>query len=159
MAIRVLLPFDGSPSSVEAARYVAREFRNREASVLLLNVQQVYLDAELVTMGRVLLAALRADGEAALREGIEILERAGIEHEAKVGFGPVPQVIAHVAKEAGSGLIVMGTRARHPLIEIIARAVPARVLRASGVPVVLVRRDATGRTKTSSELESRSIAA
>jgi nucleotide-binding universal stress UspA family protein len=89
---------------------------------------------------------------------MEILERAGVEHEAKVGFGPVAQVIARVAKEAGSGLIVMGPRARHPLVEIFARAVPARVRRASAVPLVLVRRDATQPTRASRDPEPRSVA-
>lgn len=159
MPNKVLLPFDGSPSSVKAAHYIAREFRNRDASVLLLNVQQVYLDAELATMGRSLMKALHADGQAALREGVEILDRAGIAHEARIriGFGPVAKAIALVAKEAGVGLIVMGTRARHPLVELITRAVPARVLRASEVPVVLVKRGA--RTKTSKYIEPASIAA
>lgn len=158
MAIQILLPFDGSPSSIEAAHYVAREFRNREARVLLLNVQEAYVDAELATMGRAVLKALRVNGEEALREGVEILERAGVEHEARVGFGPAARVIAHVANASGADLIVMGTRARHPLIEVVARAVPARVLRESAVPVVLVRRGTTRRTPTSSRLETLSIA-
>jgi nucleotide-binding universal stress UspA family protein len=54
----------------------------------------------------------------------------------------VAPTIARISKEAGCDLIVMGTRARHPLVELVAGAVTARVRRASDVPVVLVKRNA-----------------
>jgi hypothetical protein len=51
MRIRILLPSDGSAASLHAARRIARDLRGREASVLLLNVQPVYVDAEVVHLG------------------------------------------------------------------------------------------------------------
>ena len=139
MKIKVLLPTDGSPAALQAVRHVARKLEGAPAKVLLLNVQQVYVDAELLHMGRPILEMHHADGEAALRESAEILAASGIEHHAQVGFGPVVDVIVHTAEKAKSDAIVMGTRARHPLVELVTRSVPARVLRSSRVPVTLVR--------------------
>jgi len=143
--MRILLPFDGSPASVHATRYVADQLRGSAADVLLLNVQSVYVDAEMLHAGRAILDLHRAEGEAALREATGILAAAGIGHEAQVGFGPVAEVVAHTAKRAGSDAIVMGTRARHPLVELFTRSVPSRVVRRSEVPVVLVRHEAARR--------------
>jgi nucleotide-binding universal stress UspA family protein len=139
MRIKVLLPSDGSPASMNAARRLARDLKGRNASVLVVNVQPVYVDAELVHLGAAILNVHRHAGETALRGAIEILAAAGITHEARVAFGPVAEVIARMAKETVCDLVVMGTRARHPLVELFARAVPARVLRLSDVPVALVR--------------------
>jgi nucleotide-binding universal stress UspA family protein len=141
MRIKILLPSDGSAASLHAARRLARDLRGREASVLLLNVQPVYVDAEVIHLGDSILEAHRRAGEAALRGPIEILAAAGIPYEARVAFGPVAEVIARMAKDAECSLIVMGTRARHPLVELFARHVPARVLRRSDTPVVLVRHE------------------
>ena len=137
--MRILLPSDGSPASLHAARYVAEHSKGFPASVLLLNVQRVYVDPEMVHAGRAILNLHRDEGEAALREAGEILGKAGIDYEAQVGFGPVAEVIAHAAKEARCEAIVIGTRARHPLVELITRSVPSRVLRRSQLPVVLVK--------------------
>ena len=139
MKFKVLLPSDGSPASLHAARHVARNLEGLDAKVLLLNVQQVYVDAELLHMGRAIVNLHHSDGEAALRASAEILAASGVEHEAQVGFGPVPDTIVHTAERAGCDTIVMGTRARHPLVEFFTRSVPSRVLRRSRVPVMLVR--------------------
>ena len=142
MNFKVLLPSDGSPAARAAARHVARNLEGLDARVLLLNVQRVYVDAEMLHLGRSILNVHREEGEAALRESAEILAASGIEHEAQVGFGPVAETIVHTAEAAGCDAIVMGTRARHPLVEMITRSVPARVLRRSRLPVMLVRHEA-----------------
>jgi nucleotide-binding universal stress UspA family protein len=139
MKFKVLLPSDGSPASLQAVRHVARNLDGLDAKVLLLNVQQLYVDAEMLHMGRAILNMHHQDGEAALRESAEILASSGIEHHAQVGFGPVAEVIVHTAEKAKADAIVMGTRARHPLVEFVTRSVPSRVLRRSRVPVTLVR--------------------
>ena len=137
--MRILLPSDGSPASLNAARYVAQQSRSLPANVLLLNVQRVYVDAEMLHAGRAILDLHRDEGEAALREAGEVLAQAGVDYEAKIGFGPVAEVIARTAKEARCEAIVIGTRARHPLVELLTRSVPARVVRRSELPVVLVK--------------------
>ena len=139
MKFKVLLPSDGSAASLQAARHVARNLEGLDAKVLLLNVQQLYVDAEMLHMGRAILNLHHSEGEDALRESAEILAASGVEYHPQVGFGPVADVIVHTAEKAKADAIVMGTRARHPLVELVTRSVPARVLRRSRVPVTLVR--------------------
>jgi len=159
MTFKVLLPSDGSPAATHAARYAARNLQGRDASVLLLNVQPVYVDAEMLHMGRAIVEIHRNDGEAALREAAGILAAAGIEHRAEIAFGPVAQAIAHAAKHAGSDAIVMGTRARHPAVELFARSTPSRVLRHAEVPVMLVRYEPKRSAERPAAVETPFIAA
>ena len=141
MKFKVLLPSDGSPAALQAVRHVARNLEGLDAKVLLLNVQRVYVDAEMLHLGRTILNLHHDEGEAVLRPSAEILAASGIEYHAQVGFGPVAEMIVHTAEKAGCDAIVMGTRARHPLVELLTRSVPARVLRRSRIPVMLVRRE------------------
>jgi nucleotide-binding universal stress UspA family protein len=159
MKFKVLLPSDGSPASLHAARHVARNLEGLDAKVLLLNVQRVYVDAEMLHMRRSILDLHHGEGEAALREAAEILAASGIEYQAQVGFGPVADMIVHTAQGAQCDAIVMGTRARHPLVELLARSVPSRVLRRSRVPVMLVRHDASTPARRSALRDAPYIAA
>ena len=145
MTYRVLLPFDGSRASLHAVRHVARSLEGLDAKVLLLNVQQVVVDAEMLYAARSIAHVHRQEGEALLRPAMAILERHGIRHEAEVAFGPPAAVIARLAEERHYALIVMGTRARNPIVEFFARSVAVRVRRKTRVPVMLVREDASSR--------------
>jgi nucleotide-binding universal stress UspA family protein len=159
MKFKVLLPSDGSAASLQAVRHVARNLEGLDAKVLLLNVQQLYVDAEMLHMGRAILNLHHEEGEAALRESAEILASSGIEHHAQVGFGPVVDVIVNTAEKANVDAIVMGTRARHPLVELLTRSVPARVLRRSRVPVMLVRHESPPPASHATVLDAPYIAA
>ena len=141
MEFKVLLPSDGAPAARAAARHVARNLEGLDARVLLLNVQRVYVDAEMLHLGRSILNVHREEGEAALRDAAEILAASGIEHEAQVVFGPPAETVVRIAESAGCDAIVMGARARHPLVELLTRSVPSRVLRRSRIPVMLVRHE------------------
>jgi nucleotide-binding universal stress UspA family protein len=158
MPSKVLLPVDGSPASLHAARYVARNLQGLDASVVLLNVQQVYVDAELLHASRAIFNLHRKEGEAAMREAAAILDAAGIEHEARVAFGRVPEIITRTALLESCRAIVMGTRARHPLVDFLTRSVPTRVVRRSRLPVVLVRHETQQRSRGDA-LEARITAA
>ena len=139
MSKKILLPFDGSPASLHAARHVARNLEGLDASVLLVNVQRVVIDAEMLHAARSIADLHRRDGEDVLRIGMSILEDHGVRHEAEISFGPPVPVIVRLAEERGCDLIVMGTRARHPIVEFLARSIASRVTRRSRVPVMLVR--------------------
>jgi nucleotide-binding universal stress UspA family protein len=139
---KVLLPVDGSAASLNAVRHVARNLRDLDASVLLLNVQRLYVDAEIAHATRALVEIHRAEGEAALTGAAEILAASGVEYRAEVGFGTPAKVIARTAEEERCDAIVMGTRARSRLMELVAPSVTARVARHSRVPVMSVRHDA-----------------
>lgn len=141
MTRKILLPFDGSPAAVNAVRHLARELEGRDATVLLVNVQRVYVDAEMLHAASSIAGLHRLEGEETLRPAMEILDAHGIRHEAEVVFGPPAAAIARIGEERGFSLIAMGTRARHPLVEFLTRSVANRVARLSQVPVLLVRHE------------------
>ena len=141
MSLEVLLPFDGSPASLQAANYLARNLEHVDARVHVLNVQRAYIDAEMIYSARAIVQMHREEAEALMLPALALLERHGVKHTAEVAFGPPAPVIARIAEDRGCGLIVMGTRARNPLVEFLARSIAARVRRAARVPVLLVRED------------------
>lgn len=138
MLSTVLLPFDGSPAALEAVRHVARGSVAPGRKVLLVNVQSVYIDAEMVHAARPMIDFHRREGEAVLGPAIEILQAAAVDFDAEVVFGPPVPAIVRLARERGCELIVMGTRAPHPMAAIFTRSVASRVVRRSNVPVTLV---------------------
>ena len=139
MPIKILFPFDGSRASLHAARHVARNLEGLDAAVLMVNVQRVLIDAEMMHAARSIANLHRHEGEELLRGAMAVFDAHGIRYEAEVAFGPPVPVIVRMAQERGCDLVVMGTRARHPLLEFFTRSVSSRVRRHSRVPVMLVR--------------------
>ena len=136
----IILPYDGSPAAENAARYVARHVKGTDVSVHLVNLQGPVLpDPALAHAARAIVAWHRDEGQRRLRSGRDILAAEGIPHTHEVAFGEESETIARIARERGAGLVVMGTRARHPLVSLVLGSVSSRVTRASPVPVLLVR--------------------
>ena len=135
---RILLPYDGS----DAARHALHEIASRrtglppDAEVVLLNVQNVYIDAELGNEARTLETLHRLDAEALLRPAEKRLAEAGVPHRTMVAFGRPAQVIVGLAVRERIDLIVMGARLRHPLLEMVSGSVSREVMRDSPIPVM-----------------------
>jgi nucleotide-binding universal stress UspA family protein len=136
---RILLPVDGSPASLRAADYVERNLRGSRVGVHVLNVQRPFLPDPGLSLTPGLVAEAHADGERALGRALPIFSAHRGEITSEVAFGSEPETIARVAEERGCSLIVMGTRARHPLVDLFNGGVPSRAARISAVPVLLVR--------------------
>jgi nucleotide-binding universal stress UspA family protein len=138
MHTRVLLPFDGSPAAIHAAQYVARNLQGVDASVVLLNVQSVAVDVEMAHAVRHIAQIHRVEAERILRKASDVLEAAGVDFSTEVALGPPAEVIARFAADRGFDVIVMGNRARHPLVELFRRSVSKQVAQRSRVPVLMV---------------------
>lgn len=135
---RILLPFDGSEAAVHAARHVAAHAKASKVHVL--NVQDVLMpDSAFAAAGYAITQWHRRKGEEILRGAMEILAHGELLVEPEVAFGRPVETIFRAAREGGSSVIVLGTRARHPLVELFSGSVAARVARESPVPVLLVR--------------------
>lgn len=136
----VLLPFDGSRAALHAVRYVAQNVKGEPVEVRLLNVQRPVLDdPALMHVAHGIVDAHRTAGERVLRAARAILESEGIPHSGEVAFGPSAETIARIAEERQCSLIVMGTRGRHPMVNLFTGSVPSRVVQRARVPVMLVR--------------------
>ena len=136
----LLLPIDASIASEHAVDYVARNLAGTAGRVHVLNVQQSDIDdPELLHALPALAAAQRKAGQRLTWKAALRLAAARIQHRSRVAFGHVAETIVREAEEQRCSLIVMGTRARHQAMELLAGSIPRRVIRMTPVPVLLVR--------------------
>jgi len=134
----ILLPFDGSEASIHAARHVAANAR--ASKVLVLNVQRLMLpDSAFTAAPESIVEWHRKAGEETLRPAQDILACGNVLIELAVAFGPRVESICRVARERACSVIVVGTRARHPLVNLFSGSVSCRVARESPIPVLMVR--------------------
>jgi nucleotide-binding universal stress UspA family protein len=140
--VKVLVPVDGSDHSERAVRFAARLVQDvSRLQVVLLNVQPAPSDIDTLHMAQqAILDHLRARGDDTLAPARKILADAGVAHDAMVELGEDPAVeIARVAREAGCGHIVMGTRGLGALAGLALGSVATKVVHLAEVPVTLVR--------------------
>ena len=135
----ILLPVDGSASSVRAARHCATLARALGSGVLLLNVQPAIEDWQTHGVGRQAAEDhLRSLGASATAESAQVLADAGIACETLIEHGDAPQVIARVAAERGCSAVVMGTRGLGEVKNLLMGSVGAKVIHLVQVPVTFV---------------------
>ncbi|MBU1979455.1 MAG: universal stress protein, partial [Gammaproteobacteria bacterium] len=133
---------DGSVGSLNAARHVAHiAAMVRDVEVHLLNVQPPGDDWMVRRMIKAEeLAALEKDwGEAAIAPARSILEAAGVTCQSRMVQGEVAATIARLAQELGCDQIMMGTRGRSALGDLLLGSVAIKVLHLSSVPVTLIK--------------------
>ncbi len=142
MSCKILLPVDGSEGSLNAARHVAHiAAMVPDVEVHLLNVQPPGDDWMVRRMIKAEeLAALEKDwGEAAIAPARSILEAAGVACQSRMVQGEVAATIARLAQELGCDQIMMGTRGRSALGDLLLGSVAIKVLHLSSVPVTLIK--------------------
>ncbi|MGZ3506264.1 MAG: universal stress protein [Vulcanimicrobiaceae bacterium] len=106
------------------------------------------LDPALVTPGTgalVLSQLVHNQAEALIERAMREAQSAGLEASSKILFENVTRGIIGLAGETGAGLIVMGTHARSGFARIALRSVAEAVLRATSVPLCIVRRPRIGK--------------
>jgi nucleotide-binding universal stress UspA family protein len=139
---KLLLPVDGSASSLRAAAFAARLLAGQpSATVLLLNVQPPVMAWEVspyVTAEMVHQIHERAGRDAA-REARAALEAEGIACEEHMLVGEPGEIIAEVAAREGVDGIVMGTRGLGPIKSLVLGSVATKVIHLAEVPVTLVK--------------------
>ncbi len=119
---RVLIAFDGGPSSRKAADYVARSPLFQGLGVRLLSV------------GTETSAIRRALDEAAYH-----LRHSGIETEIDIVSGQPEGAIAEIVDAGGADLLVMGAYGHSRIRTLIIGSTTAEMLRSCRVPVMLFR--------------------
>jgi nucleotide-binding universal stress UspA family protein len=134
----ILLPFDGSEAAIHAVRHVAA--RAKASKVHVLNVQDAAVpDSAFAAASYAIVQWHLREGEAIVRHAMDILSASELLVDPEVAFGRPAETICRVARARGCSLIVLGTRARHPLVSLLSGSVACRVTRESPVPVLLVR--------------------
>jgi len=143
---RILVPVDGSPTASAGLREAIRLARSEKAALQLVHVVDQH---SLVMMGMEtavyldeVLKDLAANGRRILARAQALAAKAGVKATGvlcETLSGPAADAIVQQAKKARVDLIVIGTHGRRGLRRVVMGSDAEQVVRASPVPVLLVR--------------------
>lgn len=144
MTYKILLPVDGSDSSLRAARHLAKIaglLPNVALEVHLANIQPAGDDwMTRRSFKAEELAEMEAEwADAILSPACEILQAAGINPILHTRQGDIAPTIVRLAEELGCDQITMGTRGLSPLSDLLMGSVATKVLHLAKVPVTFVK--------------------
>jgi nucleotide-binding universal stress UspA family protein len=140
--MKVLVAVDGSKSSLHAVKYAAKLSANmRSNDVITLIV--VHDDHGLQHAKRWVGKAevedyLRELSDKELKSSLAVLVKAGIKHNTIIQTGHVAETIANMA-DKGFDLVVMGTKGRSGITDLLIGSVAQRVLATCQKPVLLIK--------------------
>jgi len=139
---RILVPIDGSSNSLRALNYaLGKPGQLPEAEIHLLNVQPPIISGtvHLFISKATVDSYYREEGEKALRQATEIMEKSGLQYVSYMDVGPVAETVARYATEKQCGLIVMGTRGQNAMSRFMLGSVTIKVLQMIDVPITLIK--------------------
>lgn len=139
--MKILLPVDGSPLSLEAVHHAIRLVRDGlKGSFVLANVQEPSSLYEMVVVHdpQALRRMALEAGEHAVSQAAALLTEAGIEHEIEIATGEPAHVLIELIENYACEAVIMGA---HGMGESGATfgTVAQELLRHSPVPVMIVR--------------------
>jgi nucleotide-binding universal stress UspA family protein len=161
---RILVPVDGSATSNRGLRMAIDLANDQKAALELLHVVDELLVVPMGDGGAYVspqyvdefAAALRAQGAKVLARAEAQARKAGIGYRAvlaETAGRPVAETIVAHAKRCRADLVVLGTHGRRGLVRAVMGSDAEGVVRASPVPVMLVRL-ATARQRKASARRS-----
>jgi len=139
--VKILLPVDGSPLSLEAVHHAIRLVRDGlRASFVLANVQEPSSLYEMAVVHdpQALRRLLLEAGEHAVSQADELLDGADIEHETEVASGPTANTLIELIENYRCEAVIMGAHGMGKSAAAFG-AVAHELLRHSPVPVMIVR--------------------
>ncbi|MDZ7939241.1 MAG: universal stress protein [Rhodoferax sp.] len=140
--MKILLPIDGSTSSLEAVHHTLTLRRQGlQMEVVLANVQEpASLYEMLVVHDADAIDRLSAEaGLHALQDATRLLEGAGVEYECEVAKGDPAHTLLEIVERFGCDMVVMGARGTSSLRSTLLGSVSNEVLHACAVPAVVVK--------------------
>ena len=135
----ILIPVDGSPSSLRALKHAAERFRDSpHAHLLLLNAQPALPASRHVPKSMIKDHQQRMSEEA-LAPARALAERLGVTFDCYFRVGDPAEVIARFAQRTQCREIVMGTRGLGRVRGLLLGSVTNKVILLATVPVTLVK--------------------
>jgi len=141
--MKVLLPIDGSKSSLNAAKYVAKMVKNSHSptTVTLVSVHddsglgyvKQFVDKNTVD------DYLREISEKELKAAQKVLDIAGVKHNMAIMRGHVAEEIMTLANKDKVDMIVMGAKGRSGFLDILMGSVAQRICTTAKQPVLLIK--------------------
>lgn len=139
--MKIAIAIDGSSASINALEQTLKFARGwgGEHQLALVNVQQpvVHADAFGITAGMDG-PLLQQIGQRDLAPALAIAEASGFAVEHSIEVGPAAGCIAEYARKVGADLIVLGTKGRSNIANVLVGSVAHRIPQQSNLPVMLV---------------------
>lgn len=141
--MKILLPVDGSKSSLNAAKYIAKLAKNSRSTVNVTLVS-VHDDIGLGHVKQFVAKSvvddyLREVSEKELKPAQKVLDAADIKHNMVIKRGSVSQEIIALANKDKVDMIIMGVKGRSGLLDVLIGSVAQRVSSSARQPVLLIK--------------------
>jgi nucleotide-binding universal stress UspA family protein len=142
---KILVAVDGSPTSMKGLREAIRLAKDNRAQLVLINVvNEFYAFANLdgFAPGVDLVPTLREGGRRVLAKAKALTDKAGVRATTVMREtlgGPAADAIVREARKQRADLLVLGTHGHRGLRRMVLGSDAEQVVRASPVPVLLVR--------------------
>jgi len=141
--MKMLVATDGSKNSLRAVKYAARLLGRlaEGGSITLISVHDdVALRHARRFVGKQAVEEyLRELSEQDLADARKLLDKAGVAHDMIIRTGHVASEIVDAAERGRFDLLVLGSKGRSALKDLLIGSVAKRVAEISKVPVLLVR--------------------
>jgi nucleotide-binding universal stress UspA family protein len=142
--MKILVATDGSKSALQAVKYAAKLVGLLQVGAHSISLVNVHDDTGLrhakAFVGRAAVADYLLElGEKDLEPARKLLEAANIQHDMVQRNGHAAQEIIDCAEEGKFDLIVMGSKGRGGVADLLMGSVATRVLAAAKPPVLLVK--------------------
>jgi len=141
---KILIPTDGSDSSMRAAEYGIKVAKMLGAQVMVVYV----IDSVVLDEARPLFKVgehedvelkLKQAGQRYINYVLGLAEKQGVKAASSIAKGRPFDVIVHLAEDSNANLIVMGTHGRRGSDRILIGSVAERVIEYSPCPVLVVK--------------------
>jgi nucleotide-binding universal stress UspA family protein len=141
--MKILLPIDGSKSSLHAAKYVAKLAKNSRSPAIVTLVS-VHDDAGLSHVKQFVAKSvvdeyLREVSEKELKAAQKVLDTARVKHNIAIKRGHIADEIITLANKDKVDLIVMGAKGRSGFLDVLMGSVAQRVSSIAKQPVLLIK--------------------
>ena len=141
--LKVLLPVDGSESSIRATQKLIETIgwykEQPRIDLLAVHLPVPRLpNMDIVVSEEMLERYYREECEEMLVPSKNVLDAAGMKYAVHTLVGPIAESIVEQAKESGSNMIYMGTRGMTAVSNMVLGSVTTRVLHLAHIPVVLI---------------------
>ena len=138
---KILVPVDFSANSRKAVAYASAFAKQFQASLTFLHVVQVnYAYGE---FGAIDFSALEREMRTGAEKELGVLlataKEAGLAAEAVIREGSPPRIIAEVARELGTDLLIISTHGYTGLRHVLMGSIAEHVVRYAPCPVLVVR--------------------
>ena len=141
--MKILLPVDGSKSSLNAAKYVvklAKDLRSKCTVTLISVHDDIGLGhVKQFAANSVIDDYLREVSEKELKGAQKALDTAGVKHSMVIKRGNVANEIIALANKEKFDLIVMGSKGRTGIVDTLMGSVAQKISNVAKQPVLLIK--------------------